>query len=59
MCYDEVFYRQQELVKKARERARTWPSTELAPTTIQPARSAPATGPRKIDEEVERELETA
>ncbi len=59
MCYEEAFYRQQELAKKARKRTETRPSTERASTTSQPARTVPATEPRKIDEEVERELEPA
>ncbi len=58
MCYEDAFYRQLELAKKARKRSEARPSTERTPAT-QPARSVPATEPRKTDEELERELETA
>ena len=58
MCYEESFYRQQELAKRARQRAETRLAVERASTTVQPASPAPATTTRK-SEEVERELETA
>jgi hypothetical protein len=60
MCYEDSFYRQQELAKKARKRAETRPAVERASTTVQPASPEPAPQRRKLEEvEVERELESA
>jgi hypothetical protein len=60
MCYEDTFYREQELARKARKRAETRPAAERAATTVQPASPAPAPHRRKLaEEEVERELESA